>query len=83
MKEKAKKKVEKRQITKNMSFTEIIKEHPESIEVLIGKGMHCIGCPMSQMETLEQGSLAHGLDPDEIVEEINKKIKSKSKNKKG
>lgn len=57
-----------------MSFAELVKNHPELIEVLLDKGMHCIGCPMSQMETLEQGAVAHGLDADKLVEELNKKL---------
>ena len=61
----------KNKITKEMSFSEIIEKHPKAIEILLGKGMHCIGCPMAQMESLEQGALAHGLDADEIVKELN------------
>jgi len=64
-------------ITKKMSFSEIIKKHPEATEILMEKGMHCIGCPMAQMETLEQGAKAHGLNPDEIVKELNEKLNKK------
>ena len=60
-----------------MSFSEIIKKHPEATEILMEKGMHCIGCPMAQMETLEQGAKAHGLNPDEIVKELNEKLNKK------
>lgn len=42
-------------------------------EILISSGMGCVGCPMAQMETLEQGCLAHGLTEEEI-NEILKKI---------
>ena len=55
-----------------MSFAEILSKKPEAAGVLMEKGMHCCGCPMSQMETLEQGACAHGLDADEIVKELNK-----------
>ena len=60
-----------------MSFSEIIEKNPEAIGILMEKGMHCIGCGMATMETLEQGALMHGMNPDELVEEINKKTKSK------
>jgi hybrid cluster-associated redox disulfide protein len=60
-------------ISKKMSFAEIMEKHPEAIEALMEKGMHCCGCPMAMQETLEQGAAAHGLDADEIVEELNKK----------
>jgi hybrid cluster-associated redox disulfide protein len=62
-------------INKKMSFAEIMGKYPKSIEILLDKGMHCIGCPMSQMESLEDGCKAHGLNPDKIVKEINEKIK--------
>ena len=63
---------EKKKITKDMSFAEIMQENPKAIEVLLGKGMHCIGCPMAMQETLEEGALAHGLDVKKLVKELNK-----------
>ena len=68
---------ESRKITKEMSFSEIIEKNPEIIGILMEKGMHCIGCGMAAMETLEEGALIYGMDPDKLVDEINKKIKSK------
>jgi len=62
-------------ITKTMTFAEILQKHPEAAGILLEKGMHCFGCPMSQMETLEQGVRAHGLDVDKLVKELNEKIK--------
>ncbi len=58
-------------ITKKMTFNEILQKNPESVMVLLEKGMHCIGCGMAGFETLEQGAIAHGLDPDELVRELN------------
>ena len=72
IKEKNKKADAKGKITKEMTFNEVIKKNPEAIEILLKKGMHCIGCPMAQMESLEQGALAHGLNPDKLVKELNK-----------
>tara|TARA_Y100000310_G_C20416821_1_gene684737 strand:+ start:562 stop:795 length:234 start_codon:yes stop_codon:yes gene_type:complete len=69
-KEKSKKKI----IDKSIRFNELMEKHPEAIEILLEKGMHCIGCPMSQMESLEEGCRGHGLDPDKMVKEINEKI---------
>lgn len=68
-------------INKKMSFTELMKKNPDAIEILLDKGMHCIGCPMAMQETLEQGALAHGLDPDKLVKEINEKLSKKSEKK--
>ena len=63
-------------INKKMSFADIIQKHPEVVETLMGKGMHCIGCPMSQMESLEDGAKAHGLDVDKLVKELNGEVKN-------
>ena len=39
--------------------------------LLLNIGMHCLGCPSSQMETIEEAAMVHGLDPDDLVVEIN------------
>ncbi|MFH1358298.1 MAG: DUF1858 domain-containing protein [archaeon] len=69
-------------IDKNITFSELMKEHPEAVEVLMEAGMHCIGCPASMFETLEQGAIAHGTNPDELVKKINNNIKGKKDVKK-
>ena len=47
-------------------------EHIDSIaEVLFGIGMHCLGCPSSQMETIEQAAMVHGIEPQELVDRLN------------
>lgn len=68
-----KKEDNKEKITKEMTFAEIMQKNPEVIGILMEKGMHCCGCHMAQMESLEQGCMIHGLDVDEVVKEINKK----------
>lgn len=67
-----KKKIKTNRITKDMTFIEIIKNNPEAFEILFRKGMHCIGCGMAGSETLEQGAMAHGINPDELVDELNR-----------
>lgn len=60
-----KKKLEK--ITKNTLMAEIVEVYPELGEVLEGDyGFHCIGCFASEMETLEQGAMVHGMNKKEI-----------------
>jgi len=65
-------------VTKKISFEELMKKHPEAIEVLFENGMHCIGCSMAAQESLGDGALAHGLDPDKLVDAINKKLGEKN-----
>ena len=50
---------------------EILKEAPEKAEILLEAGMHCLGCPASQEETLEEACQMHGVDVDELVEKLN------------
>jgi len=64
----------KQKINKKMTFAEIMQKHPGAQDILLKKGMHCIGCPISQMESLEDGCKAHGIDPEKVVEELNKKL---------
>lgn len=71
----------KEEISKKLTFAEIIQKHPEVCEIFLEKGMHCIGCPMSQQETLEQGAIVHGINPDELVDELNKKLEKGKKKK--
>ncbi|HAE43854.1 MAG TPA: disulfide oxidoreductase [Clostridiales bacterium] len=58
-------------ISKDMYIGQILREKPESAEILFQYGMGCIGCPSSQMETLEQAAAVHGLDLDELLKSLN------------
>lgn len=66
-----------KKITKNMSFKEIVEKHPETFEVFVKNGMHCMGCHMAQFETLEEGAKAHNLDVDKLVQELNDSLEKK------
>lgn len=59
------------QINKNMIIGEILAEDATIAPILMAAGMHCIGCPSSQGESLEQAAMVHGLDADELVVRIN------------
>lgn len=59
-------------VTGDMTIGEAVRLHPDVARVLMSFGMGCISCPGSQMETLEQGAMVHGIDPEEMIEEINK-----------
>lgn len=62
------------QITKDTMIGELLRDqdHIEDIaEVLFGIGMHCLGCPSSQMETLAEAAMVHGIEPDELVARLN------------
>ncbi len=58
-------------ITKEMLLGEILGTKPEAAEVLMQMGMHCLGCPSSQMESLADACMVHGLDADELLKKLN------------
>ena len=56
---------------KDTRIGEILEVAPEKADVLLEIGMHCLGCPASQMETLEEACAVHGIDVNEVVEKLN------------
>lgn len=58
-------------ITKEMIIGEIVEKGERYVEVLLNAGMHCLGCPASRGETLEEACAVHGIDVDVLVEELN------------
>ena len=50
---------------------ELLNINPNVKEILLGFGLHCLGCPMSQMESLEDACAVHGVSADELVEKLN------------
>ncbi len=58
-------------ITKDMNFIDILRSHPDAPKVLSSFNLGCVGCMGAQHETLEQGAMAHGLDPDVLLKALN------------
>lgn len=59
------------EINKDMTIGELLEKAPEKAEILLEIGMHCLGCPASQMETLEEACDVHGIDVNEVLEKLN------------
>ena len=55
-------------------ISDIISQYPEAAEVLYGIGMHCLGCPASGGESLEDACAVHGVDTQQVIMSINEKI---------
>ena len=62
-------------IDKTMKIGDLLQAYPDKADLLLEAGMHCLGCPASQMETLEEACVVHGIDVDELVETLNADIK--------
>lgn len=57
-------------ITKDMTIAEAISINQDIIPILLDIGMHCLGCPASQAETLEEAAMVHGLEPEDLMARI-------------
>ncbi len=62
-------------IDKDFTIGQVMALNGEMQEVFFGFGMHCLHCPMSQIETLEEASAVHGIDLDLLLQKLNEKIK--------
>ena len=58
-------------VTKDTMIGDLLQIDQNVAPLLLNIGMHCLGCPSSQMETSEEAAMVHGLDPDDLVVEIN------------
>ncbi|MDF2672654.1 MAG: hypothetical protein K0R09_919 [Clostridiales bacterium] len=61
-------------ITKEMGIIEIVEKYPQTVEVFQSYGMGCIGCMAARFENLEQGALAHGIDIDSLIKDLNSTV---------
>jgi len=62
------------EITKDMSIVEVVQKHPQTAEVFMQFGMGCLGCAAARFENIEQGATVHGINVDDLIAALNKKI---------
>ena len=65
-------------VTKEMTIKEVLEFDRTAAPIMMEYGMHCMGCPFSQMESLEMGCAAHGTDVNELVEKLNDYLAEKA-----
>ncbi len=58
-------------VTKDTTIGQLLSVAPMAAPILMEVGMHCLGCPSAQAETLEEAAMVHGMDPELLVEKIN------------
>lgn len=59
------------EINKDMTIGELLEKAPEKAEILLEAGMHCLGCPASQAETIAEACEVHGIDVEELIKRLN------------
>ena len=62
-------------ITKNDIIGDVLDQHPETAHLFLSIGMHCLGCPASRGETIEEACMVHGADADALIEALNAAVK--------
>ena len=64
-------------VTKDTMIGELLQIDEGVAPILLNIGMHCLGCPSSQLETIEQAAMVHGIDSEMLVDEINSFLESR------
>jgi hybrid cluster-associated redox disulfide protein len=64
-------------ITKDMTIEDVVTQYPESMMVFMKHGLHCVGCHVSAFESIEDGAIAHGINVDALVADLNKVVSSR------
>ena len=73
----------KSEITKEIPINDLINNHPDVIPVLMGYGLHCVGCSFASHDTLETGARMHGMNEEEVemmIKDVNATIKAIEEN---
>lgn len=61
-------------ITKDLIIGDVLDQYPNTAEIFFSIGMHCLGCPASRGETIEEACMVHSADVDELVKRLNEAI---------
>lgn len=62
------------EISKDITIGKLLEIAPEKADILLNAGMHCLGCPASQAETIEEACEVHGIDVEELMKELMKEL---------
>ena len=60
-----------KEVTKEMTIAEVLRQKPNTAQVLMRHGMHCLGCATATGETIAQAAIAHDIDLERLVRELN------------
>ncbi len=60
-----------KKITGDMTIAEVLRQNPKSADVFMSMGMHCLGCPSAQGESVAQAAAVHGVSLEEILQKLN------------
>ncbi len=58
-------------ITREMTIAEVVQKYPQTVPVFLAHGLMCFGCAIARFENIEQGAMAHGIDVDALMKDLN------------
>lgn len=58
-------------VSKDMTIADVLRQNPKTAQVLMRHGMHCLGCATATGETIAQAAVAHGINLDTLLTELN------------
>ena len=61
-------------ITRKMKINDVVQKYPQTVRVFLAHGLMCIGCAAARFEDIEQGALAHGIEVDKLIEDLNQAV---------
>ena len=65
-------------VTQEMTIGEVLRKHPETVRVFLSHGLMCVGCAAARFENIRQGAMAHGIDVDALVSDLNAALNEES-----
>jgi hybrid cluster-associated redox disulfide protein len=65
---------EEMKITGDMAIGEVVSKYPSTINVFFKHGLGCVGCAVARFENIQQGALAHGIDVDALIADLNQAV---------
>jgi hybrid cluster-associated redox disulfide protein len=63
--------IQEQTITAEMKIGEVLKKYPESLKVFLSHGLMCVGCAVARFENIRQGAVAHGINVDALIKDLN------------
>jgi hybrid cluster-associated redox disulfide protein len=58
-------------ITKEMNISEVVEQYPQTVQVFLRHGLMCVGCAIARFESVEQGAIAHGINVEALIKDLN------------
>ena len=61
-------------ITQEMAIGDVIGKYPNTVPVFMGHGLACVGCAVARFENIRQGAMAHGINIDALMQDLNQAV---------